>query len=55
MWIHRAVDLRRWHLYVLCSPIYRAGLALSYGQMYTDDGELVASVAQEGLLRRAVD
>jgi acyl-CoA thioesterase-2 len=55
MWIHRAVDLSRWHLYVLSSPMYRAGLALSCGQMYTDVGDLVASVAQESLLRRTVD
>jgi acyl-CoA thioesterase-2 len=55
MWIHRAVDLSRWHLYVLTSPIYRAGLALSCGQIFTDDGELIASVAQQSLLRRAAE
>jgi len=54
MWIHQAVDLSQWHLYVLSSPVYRGGLALSAGRIYGAGGELVASVTQESLLRRVV-
>jgi acyl-CoA thioesterase-2 len=52
MWFHRLVDLSRWHLYVLTSPVYQRGLALSSGQFYNQDGLLVATVVQESLLRR---
>jgi len=52
MWFHRDVDINDWILYVVESPY--AGNARGYctGKMYTRDGKLVASVTQEGLIRK---
>ena len=52
MWFHRDVDLNDWILYAVDSPY--AGNARGYctGKMYTRDGKLVASVTQEGLIRK---
>jgi acyl-CoA thioesterase-2 len=40
-----------WLLYVMKSPTACNGRGLNIGSVYTRDGSLVASVAQEGLLR----
>ncbi len=52
MWFHGDVDLNDWILYAVESPY--AGNARGYctGKMYTRDGKLVASVTQEGLIRK---
>jgi acyl-CoA thioesterase-2 len=52
MWFHSDVDLNDWILYAVDSPY--AGNARGYctGKMYTRDGKLVASVTQEGLIRK---
>jgi acyl-CoA thioesterase-2 len=52
MWFHSDVDLNDWILYAVESPY--AGNARGYctGKMYTRDGKLVASVTQEGLIRK---
>lgn len=52
MWFHRDVDMSDWLLYAVESPY--AGDARGYctGKMYTRDGLLVASVTQEGLIRK---
>lgn len=51
MWFHAPIAFENWHLYVLDSP--RAGGARGFnrGSIYTQDGQLVASTAQEGLIR----
>ncbi|PLX34994.1 MAG: acyl-CoA thioesterase II, partial [Hyphomicrobiales bacterium] len=41
-----------WLLYVHDSPSAASSLGLTRGHIYTRDGVLVATVAQEGLIRR---
>ncbi len=52
MWFHRPFRVDEWLLYVIDSPSASGGRGLSRGQFFTQDGTLVASTAQEGLMRR---
>ncbi len=52
MWFHRACDLDDWMLYAQDSPSASGARGLNRGGLYTRDGMLIASVAQEGLIRR---
>lgn len=51
LWIHAPFRLDEWLLYAMHSPWAGQGRGLNYGQIFTRDGRLVASVAQEGLIR----
>lgn len=51
MWFHRPGSLNDWVLYVQDSPSAQGGRGLSFGKMYSRDGVLIASVAQEGMVR----
>lgn len=51
MWFHAPVQLENWHLYSMDAPFTGNGRGFNRGAIYTEDGQLVASVAQEGLLR----
>lgn len=51
MWIHRPFRADEWLLYAQESPSTSGGRGFSRGNIFTRDGKLVASVAQEGLLR----
>jgi len=51
IWFHRKFSMDDWLLYVMKSPTACSGRGLNIGSIYTRDGLLVASVAQEGLLR----
>ncbi len=52
MWFHRPIHADEWLLYVQDSPsAYGAG-GLCRGSIFSRDGKLVASVAQEGLVRQ---
>lgn len=51
MWWHRPARADEWLLYAQESPSARGGRGLSTGRMYTRDGELVATVAQEITVR----
>ncbi|TYL50704.1 acyl-CoA thioesterase [Agromyces mariniharenae] len=51
MWWHRDARADEWLLYVQESPSASGGRGLSLGRIYTRDGVLVASVAQEGMVR----
>ncbi|WP_167051282.1 acyl-CoA thioesterase II [Salinibacterium sp. ZJ77] len=51
MWFHRPVRVDDWLLYVQESPSAVGGRGLSMGRIYTRDGVLVASIAQEGMVR----
>jgi acyl-CoA thioesterase-2 len=51
LWIHRAPRVDDWLLYVQESPSASHARALTRGQIFSRDGSLVASVAQEGLVR----
>jgi acyl-CoA thioesterase-2 len=51
MWFHREFRMDDWLLYAMNSPNAGKGRGLNHGRIYTRDGRLVASVAQEGLIR----
>ncbi|WP_300269071.1 acyl-CoA thioesterase II [Microbacterium sp.] len=51
MWWHRPARVDEWLLYVQESPNARGGRGLAAGRVYTRDGILVASVAQEIMIR----
>ncbi|MDD9964199.1 MAG: acyl-CoA thioesterase II [Gammaproteobacteria bacterium] len=52
MWFHRPFRADQWLLYVQDSPVSSGGRGLARGLIYSQSGELVASAAQEGLIRR---
>lgn len=51
MWFHRPVRVDQWLLYVQDAPSAQGGRGLSTARVYARDGTLVASVAQEGMIR----
>lgn len=51
IWFHRPFRLDDWLLYVADSPSASASRGFVRGQIFNRKGELVASTAQEGLLR----
>jgi acyl-CoA thioesterase-2 len=51
MWFHRPHKLDDWLLYTMDSPNAIGARGLSRGFLYGRDGRLIASVAQEGLIR----
>ena len=50
-WAHRPFRADDWLLYAMDSPAAAGARGFTRGAFYTRDGELVASVAQEGLMR----
>ncbi len=52
MWFHQPFRVDEWLLYVLDSPAAHGARGLARGRVFARDGRLVASVMQEGLLRR---
>ncbi len=51
IWFHRQPDLSDWLLYTMESPATAGARGFSRGTFYSRDGQLIASVAQEGLVR----
>ncbi len=51
MWFHREFRMDRWLLYVIHSPSASGARGLNIGRIY-QDGVLVASTSQEGLIRK---
>lgn len=51
VWLHRAFRADEWLLYVIDSPVSGGARGFARGSIFARTGELVASVAQEGLLR----
>jgi len=51
MWFHRFGRVDEWLLYVQESPSAGGGRGLSLGRIYSRSGVLLASVAQEGMVR----
>jgi len=51
MWFHRDFRMDDWLLYAMASPNACKARGLSIGRIFTRQGVLVATVAQEGLIR----
>jgi acyl-CoA thioesterase II len=51
LWFHRSARVDEWLLYVMDSPSAQMARGLARGLIYDRGGRLVASVAQEGLMR----
>ncbi len=51
MWFYRDFDFNDWMLFSIESPNTFGARGFACGNIYTRDGKLVASVAQEGLMR----
>jgi acyl-CoA thioesterase-2 len=51
MWFHRPARVDEWILYDQESPSASGGRGLGIGRMFAQDGTLVATVAQEGMVR----
>lgn len=51
MWFHRPFRVDEWLLYDLQSPTAQGGRGLTHGRFYDTQGNLVASVAQESMIR----
>ena len=52
MWFHQDVRADEWLLHVVDSPKAHGARGLARGRVFTKDGRLVASTAQEGLIRQ---
>ena len=53
LWFHDALDLNDWLLYVKDTPVSHSNRGLNRGSFFDQEGRLVASVIQEGLMRVA--
>jgi len=51
LWFHRSFRVDEWLLYAFDSPVSGGGRGFTRGQIFNQQGELVASVAQEGVMR----
>jgi acyl-CoA thioesterase II len=51
MWFHRPFRADEWMLYDQHSPSATGGRGFAIGRVFSQDGALIASVAQEGLIR----
>jgi acyl-CoA thioesterase-2 len=51
IWFHRPFRADEWWLYDQVSPSASGGRGLALARVFSQDGQLVASVAQEGLIR----
>jgi acyl-CoA thioesterase-2 len=51
MWFHRSVRVDDWLLYAIDSPSASGARGFTRGSVFARDGRLVASAAQEGLIR----
>lgn len=51
IWFHAPLRFDDWHLYVMDSPYAGGARSFNRGSIFSKTGELVASVAQEGLMR----
>jgi len=51
LWFHRPTDVGEWHLFDQHSPAADDARGLALGSIWRADGTLVATAAQEGLMR----
>jgi acyl-CoA thioesterase-2 len=55
MWFHGPIRFEDWHLYSMDAPWTGGARGFNRGSIYAGNGRLVASVAQEGLMRPLKD
>lgn len=55
MWFHSAFRADEWLLYEMESPRTSGSRGVAFGRLWTRDGQLAVTCAQEGLLRAKVD
>lgn len=51
VWFHRPVDFSDWVLYSTASPVAAESRGLGMGHFFNRDGQVVATVAQEGIVK----
>jgi acyl-CoA thioesterase-2 len=51
LWFHRPFRADEWFLYDCASPTSSGARGLATGRFFSRDGQLIATVVQEGLLR----
>ena len=51
MWFHRDFRVDDWLLYEMEGPNASSSRGMNFGRIFTQDGKLVATTAQEGLMR----
>ena len=51
MWFHGPAQFEDWHLYTMDAPFTGGARGFNRGTIYNQNGQLMASVAQEGLMR----
>ena len=51
IWFHRPSSFNDWHLFAQTSPSASGSRGFNLGEIFDIDGRLVASIAQEGLMR----
>lgn len=51
IWFHRPFRMDEWLLYEMTGPNANDGRGMNFGRIYSREGVLVASTAQEGLMR----
>ena len=52
VWFHRTCDPTQWMLFDQHSSAANDGRGMNHGELYSSDGELVLTTAQESMLRR---
>jgi acyl-CoA thioesterase II len=51
IWFHKQARADEWLLYDIHSPRTNNGRGVAFGRIYTRDGHLIATTAQEGIVR----
>lgn len=51
MWFHRDFDINKWMLFSIDSPSTSNARGFTRGNIFSENGKLIASVTQEGLMR----
>lgn len=51
IWFHRPVKMDEWLLFAIESPSASSARGLVRGEIYAQDGSLVATAVQEGVMR----
>ena len=54
LWFHRDFSIDDWLLYAMDSPSASNSRGFARGSIFNKNGDLVASVAQEGLIREQI-